>query len=91
MTPEEYVGFLAKGFPDPNDSMQRLLSLHSEFMTPIALAMPAMASMIGARIDLLVGAVALQHMEAAIADPEAGKAAARMLREHLAEKASRVL
>lgn len=60
-------------------------------MKTILLTIPHHAEKIGAKIDLLIGAVALKHMEAAIADPASAKGAVKLMREHLTEKAKRVL
>lgn len=86
----DYDGFLAKGMK-PDDELRGLLCLMPEFMTPIAHKFGERAGKIGGTIDLLIGAIALQHMEAAIADPEGAKEASKMMRAHLIEKAARVL
>jgi len=86
----DYNKFLAKGMKD-DDPLCRLLGLMPEFMTPIAHKFGDRSAKIGGTIDLLIGAVALQHMEAAIADPVSAKEAVKMMRAHLTEKAARVL
>lgn len=86
----DYNAFLAKGMKQ-DDELRGLLCLMPEFMTPITHKFGERASKIGGTIDLLIGAIALQHMEAAIADPEGAKAAVKMMREHLIEKSARVL
>jgi hypothetical protein len=86
----DYDKFLDKGLKD-GDPLSVLLKLMPAFMTPIAHQFGERAGKIGGTIDLLIGAVALQHMEASIADPEGAKEAVRMMRKHLTEKAARVL
>lgn len=86
----DYDKFLEKGLKD-KDPLSELLKLMGAFMGPITLKMPERAMKIGGTIDLLIGAVALQHMEASVADPEGAKEAVKMMRKHLTEKAARVL
>jgi hypothetical protein len=90
MNPDIYTKFLSKGLP-PTDPLSSLMSLQTDFMRTIALTIPHQAQKIGIKIDLLIGVVALQHMEAAVADPVLAKEAIRMMREHLMEKAKKVL
>jgi hypothetical protein len=90
MDPFEYTEFLKKGMKE-GDPLTPLLQLMPEFMTPIVQKFGEKAGKLGAKIDLLIGAVAVEHMEAAVADPEGAKAAIQMMREHLKEKAARVL
>lgn len=86
----DYDAFLNKGLK-PDDPLRPLLGLMPQFMTPIAHKFGERAGKIGGMIDLLIGAVALQHLEAAVADPEGAKEAVRMMREHLKEKSARIL
>jgi hypothetical protein len=86
----DYDKFLEKGMK-PDDPLRPLLGLMPAFMTPIAHKFGERAGKLGGTIDLLIGAVSLQHMEAAIADPEGAKEAVKMMRQHLKEKADRVL
>jgi len=90
MTPQDYEKFLSKGMKD-DDPLTHLLKLMPQFMTPIAHKFGERTMKIGGMIDLTIGAVALQHMEAGIADPEGLKEAAKLMREHLTQKAKRVL
>lgn len=85
-----YDKFLDKGLKD-EDPLSALLKLMPKFMGPIVLKMPERAEKIGATIDLMIGAIALHHMEAAIADPAGAREAVKMMRAHLKEKAARVL
>lgn len=86
----DYDRFLGKGI-QPTDPLHKLLGVMPQFMGPITLKMPERSEKLGATIDLLIGAVALHHMEAAIADPAGAKKAVKMMRAHLTEKAARVL
>lgn len=86
----EYDKYLEKGMK-PDDPLRPLLDLMPQFMTPIAHKFGERSAKIGGTIDLLIGAVALQHMEAAIADPVGAKEAVKMMRAHLAEKVVRIL
>jgi hypothetical protein len=86
----DYDKYLAKGMKK-DDPLLPLLSLMPQFMLPIAHKFGERSAKIGATIDLMIGAVALQHMEAAIADPEGAKEAVKLMRAHLTEKAARVL
>jgi len=86
----DYDKFLDKGMKE-DDPLNPLLRLMPDFMTPITHKFGERAGKIGGSIDLLIGAVALQHMEAAIADPAGAKEAVKMMRKHLKEKAARVL
>lgn len=83
----DYDKFLEKGLKD-EDPLSKLLTLMPLFMTPIAHKFGERSAKIGATIDLLIGAVALQHMEASIADPEGAKEAVKTLRAHLTDKAA---
>lgn len=82
-----YDKFLGKGMKE-DDPLRPLLGLFPQFMTPIAHKMGERSVKIGKMIDLQIGVVALQHLEAAIADPEGAKEAAKMMRKHLTEKAT---
>lgn len=86
----EYDKYLEKGMK-PDDPLRHLLGLMPQFMTPIAHKFGDRSAKIGGTIDLLIGAIALQHMEAAIVDPAGAKEAVKMMRAHLTEKAARVL
>lgn len=86
----DYNKFLGRGMKE-GDPLFPLLGLMSRFMPPIVHKFGERSAKIGGTIDLLIGAVALQHMEAAIADPEGAKEAVKMMRDHLKEKAARVL
>lgn len=86
----DYDAFLAKGMK-PDDELRGVLCLMPEFMTPITHKFGERAFKIGGMIDLTIGGIALQHLEAAIADPEGAKEAVKMMRKHLIEKAARVL
>lgn len=90
MTPQEYTAFLDEGFKD-SDELARLLGLMNEFMPQIVQKFGKDSMKLGAKIDLLIGGVALQHLEAAIADPAKAKEVAAFLRQHLKEKMARVL
>lgn len=87
--PFSYDTFLAKGMKE-DDPLRPLLGLFPQFMTPIAHKMGERSVKIGKMIDLQIGVVALQHMEAAIADPEGAKAAVKMMRDHLIQKAAQL-
>jgi hypothetical protein len=89
MPPFDYDKFLEKGMK-PDDPLLPLLTLMPEFMTPIAHKFGERSAKIGGLIDLMIGAVALQHLEATIADPEGAKEAVKKMRKHLTEKAARV-
>ncbi len=90
MTPQEYTAFLDHA-SEPWDALARARGMMPEFMTPIAKACGDETIVIAKKIDLLIGAIALQHLEAAIANPEQAKAAAEFLRGILLEKLGRVL
>jgi len=89
MNPAEYDKFLQKGMKE-EDPLRALLGLFPQFMTPIAHKMGERSVKIGKMIDLQIGAVALQHMEAAVADPEMAKEAIKLMREHLTRKSTQI-
>lgn len=86
----DYDKFLSKGMKQ-DDKLRGLLCLTPAFMTPIHHRFGERGVKIGGMIDLQIGAIALQHMEAAIVDPEGAKEAVLMMRAHLLQKAARVL
>lgn len=90
MTPEEFTAFTEEGLKD--EDLGRLLLLMPEFIPPIVQALGKEEGMkICKKIDLLIGGVALQYLEAAIAKPDQAKEAAAFFRKHLKEKMARVL
>jgi len=86
MNGRDYEKFLS-GAIEEDDPLIEGLSIHKETMERICECLPANeAILIGRKIDILVGTVIVQHLEAARLRPEGVAEAAELIRQKTLEK-----
>jgi hypothetical protein len=86
MNERGYDDFL-RGAIEEDDLLAEGLSIHKETMERICECLPANEAIeIGRKIDILVGTVIVQHLEAARLRPESVPEAAELIRQKTLEK-----